>query len=82
MRVYHGSDILIEEIDLTKSGNFKDFGRGFYVTNIRKHAHSRALDIVMMPNFLAGAASCSPRMEIGCYKEEKIQKIGKFIIHK
>jgi hypothetical protein len=45
MRVYHGSDVRIEEIDLAKSGNFKDFGRGFYVTNIRKHAHSRALDI-------------------------------------
>ncbi|MDR0507001.1 MAG: DUF3990 domain-containing protein [Dysgonamonadaceae bacterium] len=45
MRVYHGSDVRIEEINLAKSGNFKDFGRGFYVTNIRKHAHARALDI-------------------------------------
>ncbi len=45
MRVYHGSDVKIEEINLTKCGNFKDFGRGFYVTNIRKHAHARALDI-------------------------------------
>ncbi|MDR1417332.1 MAG: DUF3990 domain-containing protein [Prevotellaceae bacterium] len=45
MRVFHGSDVQIDKIDLTKSGNFKDFGRGFYVTNIRKHAHSRALDI-------------------------------------
>jgi hypothetical protein len=45
MRVYHGSDLKIEEINLTKSGNFKDFGRGFYATNIRKHAHARALDI-------------------------------------
>ena len=45
MRVYHGSDVRIDEIDLSKSGNFKDFGRGFYVTNIFKHAQSRAIDI-------------------------------------
>jgi len=45
MRVYHGSDVHIDEIDLSKSGNFKDFGRGFYVTNIFKHAQSRAVDI-------------------------------------
>jgi len=47
MRVYHGSDVRIEEIDLSKSGNFKDFGRGFYVTNIFKHAQSRADDIAL-----------------------------------
>ena len=45
MRVYHGSDVRIDEIDLSKSGNFKDFGRGFYVTNLFKHAQSRAADI-------------------------------------
>jgi hypothetical protein len=45
MRVYHGSDVRVDEIDLSKSGNFKDFGRGFYVTNILKHAQTRAVDI-------------------------------------
>lgn len=44
MKVFHGSDIRIEKIDLAKGGEFKDFGRGFYVTNIRKHAHQRAID--------------------------------------
>jgi len=48
MRVYHGSDVRIEEIDLSKSGNFKDFGRGFYVTNILKHAQTRAIDIAQV----------------------------------
>jgi len=48
MRVYHGSDVRIDEIDLSKSGNFKDFGRGFYVTNILKHAQSRAADIAQI----------------------------------
>ena len=48
MRVYHGSDVRINEIDLSKSGNFKDFGRGFYVTNILKHAQIRATDIAQV----------------------------------
>jgi len=45
MKVYHGSDIRIEKIDLQKSRDFLDFGKGFYVTLIRKHAHQRALNI-------------------------------------
>jgi hypothetical protein len=45
MKVYHGSDIRIEKVDLLKSRDFLDFGKGFYVTLIRKHAHQRALDI-------------------------------------
>jgi hypothetical protein len=43
--VFHGSDTKIEEIDLSKSEYFKDFGRGFYVTNIREQAYARAIDI-------------------------------------
>lgn len=45
MKVYHGSDSRIEKIDLQKSRDYLDFGKGFYVTLIRKHAHQRALDI-------------------------------------
>ena len=30
MKVYHGSDIRIDTIDLSKSKPGKDFGRGFY----------------------------------------------------
>jgi hypothetical protein len=45
MKVFHGRDIRIEKIELSKSGAFKDFGRGFYVTDIRKHAHRRAIDV-------------------------------------
>lgn len=32
MKLYHGSDILIEKIDLEKSKPFKDFGKGFYLS--------------------------------------------------
>jgi hypothetical protein len=43
MKVYHGSDVRIEKVDLLKSRDFRDFGRGFYVTPIREHAHKWAL---------------------------------------
>jgi len=46
MQVFHGSDTRIEKIDLAKSEFFKDFGRGFYVTNNREHAYLRAMDVV------------------------------------
>jgi len=38
MKVYHGSYTLIEIVDLSQAEANKDFGKGFYVTNIRKHA--------------------------------------------
>jgi hypothetical protein len=34
MQVYHGSYMEIEEIDLSKAQPHRDFGQGFYVTNI------------------------------------------------
>ena len=38
MKVYHGSYTCIETIDLSQAEANKDFGKGFYVTNLRKHA--------------------------------------------
>ena len=38
MRVYHGSYMVIDEIDLEKCQWGKDFGRGFYVTSLRSQA--------------------------------------------
>ena len=42
MKVYHGSDTYIDKIDLQKCKPGKDFGRGFYVTNIRSQAEEMA----------------------------------------
>jgi len=42
MKVYHGSDIRIDMIDLSKSKPGKDFGRGFYVTKLREQAEEMA----------------------------------------
>jgi len=38
MKVYHGSYTAVSEIDLTKGRSNLDFGKGFYVTNIRSQA--------------------------------------------
>lgn len=32
MKLYHGSNVIIEKIDLSKSRPFKDFGRAFYLS--------------------------------------------------
>jgi len=42
MKVYHGSDVKIETIDLSKCRIGTDFGRGFYVTKILKQAEDIA----------------------------------------
>jgi hypothetical protein len=42
MNVYHGSDVKIETIDLSKCRIGTDFGHGFYVTKILKQAEDIA----------------------------------------
>jgi len=42
MKLYHGSNSLFENIDLSKSKDKRDFGKGFYTTTIRKQAESWA----------------------------------------
>jgi hypothetical protein len=43
MRVFHASYVEIVDIDLSKCEPFKDFGKGFYVTNIRQQAQFWAI---------------------------------------
>ncbi|MDR0368218.1 MAG: DUF3990 domain-containing protein [Bacteroidales bacterium] len=38
MKVYHGSSVEVIDIDLSKCEPYRDFGKGFYVTNIRGQA--------------------------------------------
>lgn len=33
MKLYHGSNIIVEQIDLTVSKPNKDFGQGFYLSD-------------------------------------------------
>lgn len=38
MILYHGSNQLIDSIDLSQGKKFKDFGQGFYTTHIKEQA--------------------------------------------
>lgn len=38
MILYHGSNIEITDVDLSKCRPYKDFGQGFYLTSIREQA--------------------------------------------
>jgi hypothetical protein len=38
MKLYHGTNIDFDRIDLSKSNPYKDFGRGFYLTDLEEQA--------------------------------------------
>ncbi len=41
--IYHGSNVLVEKPQILVSGFYKDFGYGFYCTNIERQARKWAL---------------------------------------
>ena len=45
MKVYHGTNVKFDRIDLSKCNPNNDFGCGFYVTAIKQHAEQRAQDL-------------------------------------
>lgn len=48
MILYHGSNVAIDKIDLAKYRPYKDFGKGFYLTDIRRQAERMAARTVKM----------------------------------
>lgn len=38
MRLFHGSNVSVDEIDLRKCNLYKDFGQAFYLTEDREQA--------------------------------------------
>lgn len=50
MILYHGSDTLISDVDLTKGKSNKDFGRGFYTTDLLHQASAWAIRIASRNN--------------------------------
>ncbi len=42
MKLYHGSNITIERIDFARCKPYKDFGQGFYLTEIEEQAMQMA----------------------------------------
>ena len=49
MILYHGSNMAIDGIDLNRCRPYKDFGRGFYLTDIREQAQ-RMADVQRKPH--------------------------------
>ena len=45
MILYHGSNTKIAKIDLSKARPLKDFGRGFYLTEIKNQAEKMAIRV-------------------------------------
>jgi hypothetical protein len=45
MKVYHGSDVPIQEVNLLQCKPNKDFGRGFYVTELQEQAMEMAIRV-------------------------------------
>lgn len=43
MKLYHGSNLVIEQIDLYQSKPCKDFGRGFYLSDDPVQAEELAI---------------------------------------
>ena len=48
MKLYHGSNVMIERVDLSKSRPFKDFGRAFYLSVDEQQAWERAMAAMTM----------------------------------
>ena len=48
MKLYHGSDILVSHPDLNKGKPFKDFGKGFYLSDDYQQAMERAEQIASL----------------------------------
>ncbi|MDO4165390.1 MAG: DUF3990 domain-containing protein [Bacteroides sp.] len=43
MKLYHGSNVIIDKIDLMLSKPYKDFGRGFYLSAVEEQAQKMAM---------------------------------------
>ena len=47
MRLYHGSNIEIDSINLAMCRPYKDFGKGFYLTSLYDQAHKYAMRFLL-----------------------------------
>lgn len=52
MNLYHGSNVRIDSIDLEKSKPYKDFGKGFYLSD----DESQALDMAKFKSSISGGS--------------------------
>lgn len=59
MILYHGSNVVIDKIDLEKSKPNKDFGRGFYLSE----SESQAMDMASFKSMLLGGEAVVTKFE-------------------
>ncbi len=58
IRLYHGSNIIIEQIDLSRSKRGKDFGQGFYLNANPDQAMAMAIRTTRFLNEGHPSLSC------------------------
>lgn len=76
MKLYHGSNLRIDEIDLAKSKPYKDFGKGFYLSADR----NQAMEMAGFKSLISGGDPIVTRFEFdesGLYSSDL--KIKRFI---
>lgn len=74
MKLYHGSNVTIDQVDFTKCHPFKDFGCGFYLTDNMEHARNMAFRRCMR----AGGEECVSVFEFDYEKAARNLKIKVF----
>lgn len=45
MKLYHGSNVEIDSINLAMCRPYKDFGKGFYLTDLKEQAEKMAIRV-------------------------------------
>lgn len=74
MKLYHGSNVMIDQVDFTKCHPFKDFGRGFYLTDNIKHARNMAFRRCMR----TGGKECVTEYDFNFEEAEQDLKVKIF----
>lgn len=59
MRLYHGSNQYVDEIDLSKSRPYKDFGQGFYLSD----DENQAAELAKVKTDISGGEPCVSSFE-------------------
>ncbi len=77
MILYHGSNLKIDKIDLSKCKPYKDFGQGFYCTTIKKQAEYMAERVVKIKGGIKTINTFELDEKIFKDKEINIKKFNK-----
>jgi len=87
MKLYHGSNMEIQRIDLQQCKPYKDFGRGFYCTTIYTQAAAMAKRVVriyggtpVVTEYDFDKSLAADALKVRCFKHPS-QAWAKFIMH-